>query len=198
MSDIAGHLTLIGLCLLLPCAIPGTVYLAVSRQACRVWPSVVTYEPLEIETAGPYRGPAMPILAPREVRSGGPPWVVCAAAFTSYFLGQMFVPGLLFGLIGIYFFGLGLIATPGLYLAWKIFGLGTALLNREPGAADRADRAARFAFILNAVVLVVGFIFALDSSFGFFLIGYAAISIAHGVLLRGAASKLREVSAIEP
>jgi hypothetical protein len=198
MSDIAGQLIPVGLSLLLPLAIPGAVYLAVSRQACRVWPSVVTYEPLEVETAGPYRGPAMPILVPREVRTGGPPWVVRAAAFASYFLGQMFVPGLLFGLIGIYFFGLGLISLPGLYLAWKIFGLGTALLNRDPGAADRADRAARFAFILNAVVLVVGFVFALNSSFGFFLIGYAVVSIGHGALLRGAASKLREVSAIEP
>jgi hypothetical protein len=198
MSDTAESLALVGMFFALPFVVPGAAYLFVSRQAHLVWPAVVAYAPLEIESAGPYRGPAMPLQVPREVRPGGPPWVVRAAAFTSYFLGQMFAPGLLFGLCGVYYFGLGLTSIPGLCLAWKLFGLGTALLNREPGAADRADSAARFAYLLNAVVLVAGIVISLTSSFGLFLIAYAIISLAHGALLQEAASELRKVTAIDP
>lgn len=83
----------------------------------------------------------------------GAPGVVHAAAIGCWILGAAFVPGLLSGLIGLLAGGVGLVAIPGLVLAWKLFFLGAPLLRGEPGAAARATDAAVFARMLNYVVL---------------------------------------------
>ena len=202
MPTTAEEFLLAGSCLAAPFVLPTLAYLGVLRRARLAWPSVTEYAPVAvtIAAAGPYRGPARPLFAPRDVRgAGGPPDVVRAAAFASYFLGQMFVPGLLAGLVGVYFCGLGLISIPGLFLAAKCISLGTELLQREPGVAWRADRTARFAYVLNGVVATVGFGFLLASlPFGFFLVAYALVSVGHGVLLQKAAAAIRAVTPLDP
>jgi hypothetical protein len=189
----------LGSCLALAFVVPSLAYAALRAQARLAWPTAVTYEPLDPAEAGPYRGPARPVFGPREVDgSGGPPAVVRAAAFASFFLGQMFLPGLLLGLVGLFYSGLGLLSVPGLVLAWRVFGLGVGLLRRTPGVARRAERAATFAYVLNAVVFAAGFVFTFAKPpLGPVLIGYAFVSIGHGALLRRAAAALRGATALD-
>jgi hypothetical protein len=188
--------------------VPVTAYLATARSGHWAWPSPVTYVPAALPEVGPYRGPAMPLLVPQaSPRAGGAPGVVRAAAFASYFLGQMFLPGLLCAIYGLLCCGLGLVGIPGLYLAFRIFVLGTHLLRREPGVAERAERAARLAFALNAVVVAagLGFVWVFGHEeyeiqgvyFGVFLIAYALVSIGHGVLLKRAAAAIRALTPLE-
>lgn len=188
--------------------VPVIAYLTTVRSAHWAWPSAVTYVPAALPEVGPYRGPARPLLVPRaSPKAGGAPRVVRAAAFASYFLGQMFLPGLLCVVYGLLYYGLGLVGIPGLILAFRVFVLGTHLLRREPGVVERAERAAYFAFVLNALVVAVGLGFVgvcgangyetQGVSFGVFLIVYALVSIGHGVLLKQAAVAMRAMTPLE-
>jgi hypothetical protein len=156
-----------------------------------------------VETIAPgsYREATAPTFT-----AAGPPAVVKLAAIGSWALGQMFVPGLLLGLFGLLAMGLGLISIPGLILAATLFRLGTPLLRGEIEAAKKARSAATFAFMLNAIVVaatLAGMVLNLTSfgfghrlvesiSFGGPILLYAALSIAHGVLLRRAATEIEK------
>ncbi len=136
----------------------------------------------------------------------GPPTVVKVAAIGSWVLGQMFIPGLLLGLFGLIAMGIGLVSIPGLILAGKLFMLGSPLLRGEIEAAKKAQRLANFAFILNAIVAIVtlagmvlnvtptGSLHRIEQSLvvGVPILLYAAISVAHGMLLRRAATEVEK------
>lgn len=98
------------------------------------------------------RGQFREAVVPR-LRADGPPGVVRAAAVGSWALGAMFIPGLGAGLFGLLLMGLGLVSVPGLILAARLFLLGAPLLRAEPEAAVKARALARFARVLNYVVL---------------------------------------------
>jgi len=81
--------------------------------------------------------------------------VVKVVATTSFVLGHMFVPGLLAGLAGLAYFGLGLLAVPGLVLAARIYSNAFGLLRCELDAAVQAHQLQRFALCLNVIVVVI-------------------------------------------
>lgn len=99
---------------------------------------------------GGYRGAEVPRMV-----ASGPPWFVHVTAVMCWVLGAAFVPGVVAALVGLLAMGVGLVAVPGLILAARLFRLGGPLLRGESDAADRARGAARFARVLNYVVLAV-------------------------------------------
>jgi hypothetical protein len=133
----------------------------------------------------------------------GPPLVVKVAALGAWGLGQFFVPGLLIGCLGLVV-GLGLATIPGLILSARLFLLGAPLVRGELAAAVKARDAARFAWILNTIIVVAtlgGMIARLtlgsgedrwlqSLGIGLPVLIYAGISIAHGALLRRAATEI--------
>lgn len=110
----------------------------------KTWPDALDRW-LPREEGGPHDG--------TRLRIEGPPVDVRLAALASWILGTMFVPGLLLGVIGLFVGGVGIVSVPGLILAWQLFFLGAPLLRAEPEAARKARGLARFARILNYVVL---------------------------------------------
>jgi hypothetical protein len=125
----------------------------------------------------------------------------------------MFVPGLLLGLFGLVAAGLGLVSIPGLYLAGRLFFLGRPLLLGEPAAAAKARSLAKFARILNYVVLsACGLGAALqlanlrhpgthpDLAVSLFMVlsvaAYAGVSLAHAALLDRAAAAVDAQNAV--
>ncbi len=116
--------------------------------------------PLERVTvrAAPYRGarviPGHTQRAPALVR-----W----AALSSFFMGQMFIPGILLGLVGLMAMGVGLISIPGLIIAARLWAAGVHLLKGTPESIGKARSAARWSVQLNvliSVVCIAGGIFA--------------------------------------
>jgi hypothetical protein len=90
------------------------------------------------------------------VERRGAPLQVKVVAVASLVLGHMFVPGLLMGLLGLFFAqGVGLVAIPGLVLAARIYRNAFGLLRCEPLAATEARLLRVFSIVLNAVVMVV-------------------------------------------
>ena len=126
--------------------VPATLYLANREEARRRW------RPRPMETVavgdGGYRGAEV---TRREAL--GPPAHVHLTAVMCWGLGMAFVPGLLAGLYGLFFLWVGLVSVPGLVLAVRLLRLGGPLLRGEAEAAPRARSAARFARVLNDVVL---------------------------------------------
>ena len=61
---------------------------------------------------------------PRREPRRGVPGGILAVAWASLALGQMFVPGLGWGLYGLLFMGLGLVSIPGLVVAARCFWSG--------------------------------------------------------------------------
>lgn len=131
-----------------------------------------------------YVGPELRPRAPLHVR---------AVALWSIGMGQMLIPGGLAAVGGAMMYGIGLVGIPGCILAARIWALGPALLRAEPGVVQRARDTARFAFILNAIVLAVAAAFGLDGDLwglGVFLAGYGLVSVAHGIAMRRAADTI--------
>lgn len=128
----------------------------------------------------------------------GAPRVVKVVAVTSLVLGHMFVPGLLAGLCGLPFYGLGLVSIPGLLLAARIYRNAFGLLRCDPAAAAEARRLEELASILNVLVLaVVGvctLLWGLNALVAFTAV-YACISLLHGAGLRHAAAAIDAVHA---
>lgn len=124
---------------------------------------------------------------------GAAPPLVRAAAFSCFLFGQMFVPGLLLGVLGMVMGGIGLVSIPGLITAAKLYRAGLALLRREPRAAYfRARDAAAWALWLNGI-LMCGSLLALPLlrhptgwAVAGVLDGYGLLSIAQALLLRQA------------
>ncbi len=187
-----------GLISALPFVVPTWLWFRRSPEASRLWvPQQTGTRRLE---TGSYRETEVPVFG-----KAGPPGEVRAAAVGSWVLGTMFVPGLLLGLVGLFAAGLGLVAVPGLILAARLFLLGTPLLRGEPDAAPRARSAARYAVVLNVIVLVACAIAALvfapglwrphgDALGGLAITGavtvYALISLFHARLLGKAADAI--------
>jgi len=188
---------LVPLCLL-PLVVPTWMWFRRAPDASRNWvPQQIGTRRLD---AGSYRETEVPVFG-----QAGPPWEVRLAALGSWVLGTMFVPGLLLGLVGLFAAGVGLISVPGLILAARLFRLGTPLLRGEPDAAPQARSAARYAMVLNIVVLVGCLVTALLSLrflsgslrsdlgalFAAVMVAvYALLSIGHARLLHKAADAI--------
>jgi hypothetical protein len=129
------------------------------------------------------------------------PLLVRVAAYSCFLFRQMFVPGLLLGVIGIWAFGMGIVSVPGLITAALIYRAGFALLRRERSAFFKARAAAAWALWLNGVILAGSFVVATTSlrpmSHGGmqlfqFVDAYGVASIAQALLLRRAAHKWQD------
>ncbi|MDP3273912.1 MAG: hypothetical protein Q8Q09_01870 [Deltaproteobacteria bacterium] len=145
-----------------------------------------------------YRTAASPTFAAPEA-----PIEVKLAAVGCWALGQMFVPGLIAGLVGLMVV-VGLASIPGLILAARLFSLAEPLMRGEIAAAAEANTLARYVTILNVLILAVLFcaaggavtnLVAHESVAAFSqalpvalpIAFYAAISLLHADLLRRAA-----------
>jgi hypothetical protein len=127
-------------------------YFAVERRWRWRWHEVPAGEiPADRTQLGAYRqGSAVPTYCERA------PAAVRLAAFTSLFFGQMFVPGLALGLLGIAFYGVGVVSIPGLIVAAKLYRSGLTLLRREPRLAFfQARSAVRWSLWLNLLALAI-------------------------------------------
>ncbi len=141
-------LFLIAFIAILVLTVPVAMWFTTWRSAWERWlPRVVSTENVG---HGEYRDATV-----SRLRADGPPMVVRLAALGSWVLGTMFVPGLLGCLCGLLFVGLGLLLVPGLILAARLFLLGAPLLHAEPASAVKARSLARFARVLNYVVLAL-------------------------------------------
>jgi hypothetical protein len=124
------------------------------------------------------------------------PQLVRVAAYSCFLFGQMFVPGLVVGVFGVLFFGIGIVSVPGLITAALLYRAGFALLRRERTAFFKARDAAAWALWLNGLILVGSFMLATTPlrpmSHGamrlfLFVDGYGVASIAQALVLRRAA-----------
>ena len=102
-----------------------------------------------------YRENQIPTFTEVTVRTRAPRIVRMAAASAQLF-GITFVPGLVFALIGMLVYGIGLLGIPGLVVAFTQFSAASALLRRSPDAPVRARKLARLSTILNLVILLGG------------------------------------------
>ncbi len=171
-------------------------YLLCERRNRAQWAREVTYTHGERDPGagyrgdGPqrldraYRGPSLDPRAPLGVR---------AVAMWSIGLGQMLVPGAIYALVGLYFYGVGALGIPGCLLAGRIWAIGPALLRADPRAVDQTRSIARFAVKLNVLVVAValGLLFTQDmAGLGVFTLVYAGVSLAHAKALRWAGDQL--------
>ncbi len=144
-----------------------------------------SYRGGDVEGGAPYVGLEPNPRAPRSVR---------AIAMWSIGMGQMLIPGAAAACGGVMFYGLGLIGIPGCILAARIWGLGPALLRADPRAVDKSRRIARFAEVLNGVVLTVALVMLLEGSdlvpLAVFTMAYAVVSLAHAVAIRRAGERV--------
>lgn len=176
------------------------------------WPGALgRWLPRVVGSESIARGQFRDAVVPRFL-ADGPPMEVRLAALGSWILGTMFVPGLMLGLFGLVAMGLGLVSIPGLILAWRLFFLGRPLLRGESEAAPKARALARFARVLNYLVLAVcGAAAALQApelwrhglqtgAWGTVAMAlavglYAGVSLAHAALLERAARAIDEQEA---
>lgn len=156
------------------------------------------------QAPGTYRG------MPRAVWvEGSAPVVVRVAAFSSFFLGQMIIPGALAALIGfIALVGtiaegkvsmalcvISLSAPTGLIVAGRLLAAGIAMLGRNPAAVARARTGAAWEIWHNAILLAGLCLSAIpgnsEERVACALIGAVTVlAIGHGVLLQRAAAAL--------
>lgn len=195
----------------LAAGIPALIYALLGGGKGKVWGLV----PDGIERRGPsvYRG--APVIRWKE---GAAPVVVRVAALSSFFLGQMVVPGALAALVGLIvvfamlageklepaLFVSALSGPTGVIVAGYLLSAGSALLKRDAGAAVKARTAAAWALWHNGI-LVALMLLALAASLhapngdAVWLVAatllYASISIAQACLLRKAAAALESYSA---
>ena len=179
------HLGLIGLGMMAVAWIP---YALVERQWRWRWREVEAGRVPAFAEGSLYReGASVPTFlsqAPASIRF---------AAFTCFFFGQMFVPGLALGLVGLVFGGVGVVSIPGLIVAGRLWLAGLDLLRRTPRDAYwRTRSAATLALWLNGTifgfsVLAAALIRPEWSSgfwgFFFFVNGYGLVSVTHALAL---------------
>jgi hypothetical protein len=128
-------------------ALPLGLYGWYERQGREAWPSPADETP----AFEGYRHVRRP-------RPGAPkaPALVRLAALSCFAFGQMFLPGLALGLVGLFFGGgVGVLALPGLYVAHGELGLGRALLLRSPDVVARARSVVNASWALNGVAIPV-------------------------------------------
>ncbi|MGH1348503.1 MAG: hypothetical protein ACRBN8_43555 [Nannocystales bacterium] len=170
-------------------------YLWNERSHRQAWVHDVPYARSEPDLESGFRGDGRvqdqtyvgPLQHPRA------PWGVRATALWSIGMGQMLIPGGAMALVGCMFYGVGLVGIPGCILAARIWAVGPALLRAEPGSVHRARSAARFARVLNTIILVVVAAVLTVPEFMILALGtalYAGISFAHARALDRAADRV--------
>jgi hypothetical protein len=185
--------------------VPTVLYLGFGRGQGRVWGLVPAGSSSHGE--GVYRKMRMD-----HWRRGAAPPVVRAAAISSFFLGQMVVPGVLAALVGfiallgesrapLVWIVLQLSSPTGVVVAIHVLSAGAAMLARDHNASEKARRAARWALWHNLLLLLaLGLAAAVEprEAYGNLVVGaYCLVSIAHALLLRRAAHALDAYSAAQ-
>lgn len=181
--------------------IPLGLYFLHERGRGRGWGLVASGE--ETRGTGAYRATRV-----RTWKRGAAPPSVRIAAITSFFLGQMIVPGALAALVGLVAVAevlsrgqgpallviLELSAPTGLLVAAHLLAAGNAMLARDDDAAKKARTASRWALGHNAALLVALLVGALiDGREGHWAILpalYCLASIGHALIVRHAASAI--------
>lgn len=178
--------------------IPTAMWASTLEASRHNWPARVAG--LDHVAQGSYRDADVPRMS-----AAGAPRVVQFASLGAWILGTMFVPGLLGGLGGLFMMGVGAVSIPGLILAWRLFFLAGPLMRGEAIAAPRARAAARFARVLNYVVLAACIVAATLSVAlehhdlaGLYISAavalYALISLGHARLLDRAAEHVEALT----
>lgn len=141
---------------------------------------------------------------------GSAPMVVRVAAVSSFFLGQMILPGALAALVGfVMLFGahhveplwlvLQISAPTGLAVAAMLLSTGWAMLARDPSAEAKARKAARWAIGHNLALLVgLGVAVTADPREPLLALPsciYACFSIGQALVVRRAAAALAKYDA---
>jgi len=147
---------------------------------------------------------------------GNAPVSVRVAAFTSFLLGQMIIPGAFAALVG-FVAVLGMLshqhlsvallviqgsAPTGLIVAWRLLGAGSAILRRAPDAVAEARKAARWELwhngVLGAGLVISAFVGDRDERTGCLMVAVPVVlALAHGVLLVRAAFALEAYNAAQ-
>lgn len=148
--------------------VPVSLYFMHERGRGRAWGFVAAGE--AARGTGAYRE-----LRERRWKRGAAPLTVRIAAVSSFFLGQMIVPGALAAMVGLIAAAeilasrrgpalvvlLELSAPTGLIVAARLLSAGSAMLVHAEDASVKARRAARWALGHNAVLLAAIAVFAL-------------------------------------
>jgi hypothetical protein len=180
--------------------LPVTLYAVTAKR--RSWGLV--RDGRTTQAPGTYRG------MPRAVWvEGSAPVIVRVAAFSSFFLGQMIIPGALAAILG--FIALvgtiaqgklsmtlcivTLSAPTGLIVAGRLLAAGIAMLGRNPAAVARAHTGAAWEIRHNVILLSALCLSAIlgdtGERIGCAMIGaITVLAIGHGVLLQRAAAAL--------
>jgi len=140
---------LVGLAILVsPFALCWITYVIFERRFRPFWAGL-PLPPVDVRVA-PYR---MARVVPGHTQKAPP--IVRWAAISCFFFGQMFLPGLALGLIGLVAMGVGLVSIPGLIVAARLWAAGIHLLKGTPEAIGNARSAARWSVQLNVLISVV-------------------------------------------
>jgi hypothetical protein len=121
------------------------------------------------------------------------PALVRVAAATSILFGSMFVPGLVWSVLGVLMLGAGLLGIPGLIVSASLWTSGHKLLRGDQEGAISSARAATGALYLNVFLVLAAASVALLTSSGDLLPfaalvgGYALLSIGQALLVAKAA-----------
>jgi hypothetical protein len=190
--------------LLFVCIVPVSIYLVNGGGHGRAWGVVPAGR--ELRGNGVYRGTHATLW-----KRGSAPFSVRAAALSSFFLGQMIVPGALAALVGVVMvlaelsrgkadpvlIILQLSAPTGLVVATYLLAAGAAMLNRHADAVVKARRAWRWAVGHNLVLLAALSAAALRGEWEAAALPaiYACISIAQALLVRRASTVLAAYAA---
>ena len=192
--------------------IPAAAYVAFGGGRSAVW-GLIT-DGVERRGASVYRGASSP-----RWKEGSAPWVVRVAALSSFFLGQMVVPGALAMIVGFIFF-LGMIADgnadpilsvsvlsapTGLIVAGKLLKAGASMLRRDADSATTARIAASWALWHNGVLIAAMGAASIAATaspkseqslpYALFCVVYACISIGQALTVRSAASAIERYNA---
>lgn len=187
--------------LLVLLVIPVGLYLVHERGKGRAWGMVPAGE--ETRGAGAYRTAQV-----RTWKRGAAPWTVRIAALSSFFLGQMILPGAFAALVGLLITAgaiargsvpplliITLLSAPtGLVVAAHLLAAGSAMLARHADAAEKARRAARWALGHNLVLLPALGLGALleprEAGWGIASAIYCLVSIGQAVIVLRAAAAI--------
>ena len=185
--------------------LPTLLYLGFGRGRGAEWGLVSTDR--ESVGEGAYRRAHV-----KRWKLGSAPLVVRAAAVSSFFLGQMIVPGALAALLGFamlfeshrvppLWWVLQLSSPTGLAVAGLLLSAGWAMLARDPSAVVKARRAASWAIGHNlALLLGLGFAVSADPEQALVAVPcciYACFSIGQAVVVRRAAAALTAYDAAQ-
>jgi hypothetical protein len=159
--------------------IPSVFYARNMSRASMLWPAHAHREKTEAHAgSGAFRATTLQSETQTEI-AAGPPTLLRIAAFSGYYLGQMVIPGLLMGFVGVMvatsvagksnaFLGLlGLLGSVGalgvcIYAAISVWSAANAMFeSRFEVAEQRAKRALLFANIINIPTILIALLAAL-------------------------------------